>query len=92
MLKWIINFSLKNRLLVCVLAAALVVIGGRSLSVLPIDAFPDTTPVRLETIDGVEVLKVQPWHFMKKVLKLWQQNMTLLTQSQTFPWGKITEK
>jgi heavy metal efflux system protein len=48
MLNSIILFSLKNRLLVCVLAAALVVIGGRSLSVLPIDAFPDTTPVQVQ--------------------------------------------
>jgi cobalt-zinc-cadmium resistance protein CzcA len=48
MLNWIITFSLKNRLLVCVLAAALIVIGGRSLSILPIDAFPDTTPVQVQ--------------------------------------------
>ncbi|HRZ36292.1 MAG TPA: CusA/CzcA family heavy metal efflux RND transporter [Candidatus Paceibacterota bacterium] len=48
MLNWIINFSLKNRLLVCVLALALVVIGGRTLSILPIDAFPDTTPVQVQ--------------------------------------------
>ena len=48
MLNWLINFSLKNRLLVCVLALGLVVIGGRSLSILPIDAFPDTTPVQVQ--------------------------------------------
>lgn len=48
MLNFIINFSLKNRLLVCVLTLALVVIGGRALSVLPIDAFPDTTPVQVQ--------------------------------------------
>src|SRR5512137_427269 len=48
MLNYIINFSLKNRLLVCVLALAFVVIGGRTLSVLPIDAFPDTTPVQVQ--------------------------------------------
>ncbi|MBL9206202.1 MAG: efflux RND transporter permease subunit, partial [Opitutaceae bacterium] len=48
MLNWIVTFSLRNRLLVCVLAAALVVIGGRSLSILPIDAFPDTTPVQVQ--------------------------------------------
>jgi cobalt-zinc-cadmium resistance protein CzcA len=48
MLNWLINFSLKNRLLVCVLATALLVIGGRSLSILPIDAFPDTTPVQVQ--------------------------------------------
>ena len=48
MLNVLIHFSLKNRLLVCVLATALVVIGGRSLSLLPIDAFPDTTPVQVQ--------------------------------------------
>ncbi len=48
MLNWIINFSLKNRVLVCVLAVALVVVGGRNLSILPIDAFPDTTPVQVQ--------------------------------------------
>ena len=48
MLNWIINASLKNRLVVCLLAAALIVVGGRSLSVLPIDAFPDTTPVQVQ--------------------------------------------
>ena len=31
MLNWIIKLSLKNRLLVCVLAVALLVIGGRVL-------------------------------------------------------------
>ena len=48
MLNWIIITSLKNRLLVCVLAGALVFIGGRSLSHLPVDAFPDTTPVQVQ--------------------------------------------
>ncbi|MBM3892009.1 MAG: efflux RND transporter permease subunit, partial [Verrucomicrobia bacterium] len=40
--------SLRNRLLVCVLAVMLIVIGGRALLVLPIDAFPDTTPVQVQ--------------------------------------------
>lgn len=48
MLNGIISFSLKNRLLVCTLAGVLVVIGGRSLIRLPIDAFPDTTPVQVQ--------------------------------------------
>ncbi len=48
MLNWIIDLSLKNRLVVCVLAMALVVVGGRTLSILPIDAFPDTTPVQVQ--------------------------------------------
>lgn len=48
MLNWLITLSLKNRLLVCLLAMALLIVGGRSLSVLPIDAFPDTTPVQVQ--------------------------------------------
>src|SRR5450756_2196440 len=28
----------------------------------------------LATVDGQQVLKVQPWHFMNKVLSLWQEN------------------
>ncbi|MBK9991476.1 MAG: efflux RND transporter permease subunit [Verrucomicrobia bacterium] len=48
MLNWIINTSLKNRLLVCILAGVLLVVGARTLSILPIDAFPDTTPVQVQ--------------------------------------------
>jgi cobalt-zinc-cadmium resistance protein CzcA len=48
MLNWIINFSLNNRRLVCLLTLGLVCIGGRSLSLLPLDAFPDTTPVQVQ--------------------------------------------
>ncbi|HPA16107.1 MAG TPA: CusA/CzcA family heavy metal efflux RND transporter [Verrucomicrobiae bacterium] len=48
MLNWIINTSLKNRLLVCVLAFVLAIVGGHTLSILPIDAFPDTTPVQVQ--------------------------------------------
>ncbi|MBM3860576.1 MAG: efflux RND transporter permease subunit [Verrucomicrobia bacterium] len=48
MLNYIIDFSLRNRLLVCLLAVALVIIGARTLTVLPIDAFPDTTPVQVQ--------------------------------------------
>jgi heavy metal efflux system protein len=59
MLNWIIQESLKNRLLVCVLAAALIVIGGRSLSLLPIDAFPDTTPVQVQVNTSVPALSPQ---------------------------------
>ena len=48
MLNGIIDFSLENRLLVCVLAGVLVADRRRALSVLPIDAFPDTTPVQVQ--------------------------------------------
>ncbi|XHR28622.1 MAG: efflux RND transporter permease subunit [Chthoniobacteraceae bacterium] len=56
MLNWIIRASLKNRLLVCVLAALLVAIGGRSLVNLPVDAFPDTTPVQVQINTAVPSL------------------------------------
>ncbi|MDW8343650.1 MAG: efflux RND transporter permease subunit, partial [Verrucomicrobiae bacterium] len=48
MLNQVIDFSLKNRLLVCLLAMALVVVGGWAVVRLPIDAFPDTTPVQVQ--------------------------------------------
>jgi cobalt-zinc-cadmium resistance protein CzcA len=48
MLNWLISTSLKNRLLIAVLAAILILIGGKSLLQLPIDAFPDTTPVQVQ--------------------------------------------
>jgi cobalt-zinc-cadmium resistance protein CzcA len=59
MLNWLIKSSLNNRLLVCVLAVALVIIGGRSLSLLPIDAFPDTTPVQVQINASVPALSPQ---------------------------------
>jgi cobalt-zinc-cadmium resistance protein CzcA len=48
MLSRIIEWSLRNRLFVCVLSAVLVAVGGWSLARLPIDAFPDTTPVQVQ--------------------------------------------
>ncbi len=56
MLNRIIDFSLQNRLLVCLLSIALVIIGGRALTRLPIDAFPDTTPVQVQINTGVPSL------------------------------------
>ncbi len=48
MLDWIIRFSLGNRLLVCLLSVVLVGLGAVALNRLPIDAFPDTTPVQVQ--------------------------------------------
>jgi cobalt-zinc-cadmium resistance protein CzcA len=47
-LNWIIDFSLRHRLLVIAAALALVVGGVLSLRYLDIDAFPDTTPVQVQ--------------------------------------------
>ena len=59
MLNWLITTSLKNRLLVAVLAALLILVGGRSLTNLPIDAFPDTTPVQVQINTTVPSLNAE---------------------------------
>ncbi len=48
MLDWIIQFSLRNRLLVCLFSVMLMGIGIMAMSRLPVDAFPDTTPVQVQ--------------------------------------------
>ena len=48
MLNVLIDFCLKNRLVVLLLAGLLVVVGVRSAGRLPLDAFPDTTPVQVQ--------------------------------------------
>jgi len=59
MLNWLITTSLKNRLLVATLAVLLVLVGGRSLINLPIDAFPDTTPVQVQINTTVPSLNAE---------------------------------
>jgi len=59
MLNRLINLSLNNRLLIGVLSAVLIVVGGRSLLHLPLDAFPDTTPVQVQINTGVPSLNPQ---------------------------------
>src|SRR5436190_3763175 len=48
MLNWIIDFSLRHRLLVIMAVAGLAALGGLSIRYLDIDAFPDTTPVQVQ--------------------------------------------
>ena len=48
MLNWIINWSLRHRLMVVGLAIAFLVGGAIALSHLNIDAFPDTTPAQVQ--------------------------------------------
>ena len=62
MLNRIIDFSLRNRLLVCLLVVGLVAVGGRALTQLAIDAFPDTTPVQVQintTASALNPLEVE---------------------------------
>ena len=48
MLNWIIDFSLRHRALVIVVALGFAALGAVSLGRLDIDAFPDTTPVQIQ--------------------------------------------
>ncbi|MDG3008433.1 efflux RND transporter permease subunit [Paludisphaera mucosa] len=48
MLNAVIEFSLKNRFVVILLAGVLVALGVRAAGELPLDAFPDTTPVQVQ--------------------------------------------
>src|SRR4051812_17553494 len=48
MLNWIIDCSLRHRLLVILGVAMFAVLGGAALRKLDIDAFPDTTPVQVQ--------------------------------------------
>jgi cobalt-zinc-cadmium resistance protein CzcA len=48
MLNALIDFSLKNRFVVLLLTGILVVLGVRAAARLPLDAFPDTTPVQVQ--------------------------------------------
>lgn len=48
MLSALIDFSLKNRFVVLLLAGILIVFGVRAAKQLPLDAFPDTTPVQVQ--------------------------------------------
>ena len=48
-------------------------------------------PVELVTVNGEQVLRIQPWLFMEKVLSLWQENLALLTENKSFPWANIFE-
>jgi|ThiBio_1000_plan_1041568.scaffolds.fasta_scaffold02433_4 cobalt-zinc-cadmium resistance protein CzcA len=48
MLNALIDFSLKNRFVVLLLTGILIVLGVRAAVHLPLDAFPDTTPVQVQ--------------------------------------------
>jgi hypothetical protein len=46
-------------------------------------------PLLLQYIDATAWLKVQPWSFTKRVLDLWEANLSLLARSGSFPWAGI---
>src|SRR5687767_11567705 len=56
MLDALIDWSLGHRFLVLVGGVLLVIVGGAALATLPIDAFPDTTPVQVQVNTVAEAL------------------------------------
>ncbi|MDR2384792.1 MAG: efflux RND transporter permease subunit, partial [Tannerella sp.] len=50
MFQKIIRFSIKNKLVICVLTTALIIWGGYSLSQLPFDSTPDITNNQVQVI------------------------------------------
>ena len=48
MLARIVEFSLRNRLIVLMVTGILCALGVWRLTMLPVDAFPDTTPVQVQ--------------------------------------------
>jgi cobalt-zinc-cadmium resistance protein CzcA len=56
MLNWLIKQSLGNRLFVAICGLALIVVGLFEMSRLPVDAFPDTTPVQAQINVGAPAL------------------------------------
>lgn len=47
-------------------------------------------PIKLHKVNNLSAeLQVQPWLFMNKVIDLWQKNLRLLDDNNSFPWAKI---
>ena len=48
-----------------------------------------TIPVDLVDWGGEPALKIQPWRFKFRVIELWQDNIELLDESESFPFPRI---
>ena len=48
-----------------------------------------TMPVELVDWGGEPALKIQPWRFKFRVIELWQDNIELLDESESFPFPRI---
>lgn len=40
--------------------------------------------------NGQSLLIVQPWLVVEKIMQLWQENLDLLEQNETFPWAQVS--
>ena len=46
-------------------------------------------PIKLLNINGEELLMVQPWKVVDKVITLWRENSELLNKNTSFPWAHV---
>lgn len=44
----------------------------------------------LRESNGQSLLIIQPWLVVDKVIQLWQDNLNLLEQNESFPWAQVT--
>ena len=44
----------------------------------------------LQEFNGKSLLIVQPWLVVDKVVHLWQDNLNLLEQNESFPWAQVS--
>ena len=44
----------------------------------------------LRETNGQSLLIVQPWLVVDKVIQLWQDNLNLLEQNESFPWAQVS--
>ena len=83
MLNWVIDFSLRHRTLVILMAFGFAGLGLFSLGHLDIDAFPDTTPVQIQ-INTVaprsrpkrpNAKSLSPWSRRSVVCQAWRSSV-----------------
>lgn len=44
----------------------------------------------LREFGGQSLLIVQPWLVVEKIVHLWQENLDLLEQNESFPWAQVS--
>ena len=44
----------------------------------------------LRELNGQPLLIVQPWLVVEKIIQLWQENLDLLEQNESFPWAQVS--
>jgi hypothetical protein len=43
----------------------------------------------VKEINGKSLLIVQPWLVIERIIQLWQENLDLLEENESFPWAQV---